>query len=401
MSRIPMIKKTKAQAGNQAAILVIIIAVLLILFVLSLSPEERAKLLDEAPTNGLDPAFPDSITLIRAMPGHIRYVPDTEKIHELAPFNLNAERKGDILYTKSSIYLKNSAFEKITDTITFKATPQTTTNIILNFNVERSSGSLIIQLNDETIYNAPVKSGDSPVIHISPSQIKQENTLKFQVSGPGAAFWRYNEYTIRNLNIYGDILDLTRSKNTQVFNIGQREASELKEANLRYLPTCNQANIQNLRIHVNNLEIFTGIPDCNVFNTVQIPTNYLFEGVNDISFQIGEGRILIERARIQTSIDKPYTLTYYFEVRDAYFNFVNEAYELRPRYDAIMDLTFPNTEQKRFDVLINGKPISFNTARLRETRSMNLFLQPGTNSIQIIPKSEFTMTELRIRIRER
>jgi hypothetical protein len=108
-----MIKKTKAQAGNQAAILVIIIAVLLILFVLSLSPEERAKLLDEAPTNGLDPAFPDSITLIRAMPGHIRYVPDTEKTHELAPFSSQRRTsKETVLYTKKFNIPKNIQHSK-------------------------------------------------------------------------------------------------------------------------------------------------------------------------------------------------------------------------------------------------------------------------------------------------
>ncbi|MCC7574693.1 hypothetical protein KO361_03825 [Candidatus Woesearchaeota archaeon] len=397
-----MIKKTKAQAGNHAAILVIIITGLLVLFVLSISPEEREKLLnDETTTNGEDPLFPGSTTLIRAVPGQVKYSPETEIIHEFSPFNLNAEVKGELIHTKNSMYLKNSAFEKITDTITFKINPETTNNILLNFNVEQSSGSLIIHLNGETIYNAPIRPGNSPPINIAPSLLRQENTLQFQVSGPGAAFWRYNHYTIKDINLYGDITDLTRSKATQVFNIATKEANELKASNIRYLPACKPETTKNLRVHINNFEIFSGIPDCEVFNTIQIPINYLYEGINDITFQIEEGRVLIDRAIIQNSLEKPYTLTYYFEVQDKYFNFVNDEYELKNNYETMLDITFPNNNQKRFELTINGKPISFNTARLRETRSMQFFLQPGTNSIQINPKSELTITEIRIRIREK
>jgi hypothetical protein len=88
-------------------------------------------------------------------------------------------------------------------------------------------------------------------------------------------------------------------------------------------------------------------------------------------------------------------------MQDRYFNFIQDEYVMKNNYESMLDITFPNNDQKRFEVIINGKPINFNTARLRETRNMQLFLQPGTNSIQIKPQSELTITEIRIRIREK
>lgn len=401
--KISMIQKTKAQAGNQAAILVIVIAVLLVLFLLSIPPEDREELLNngETPTNGEEPSFPDATTLLRANPGTIPYRSQNEKTHELAPFNLNVDKKGELLHTRNSMYLKNSAFEKISDTITFTTNPQTISNVLLNFNVEESLGSLIIKINGETIFNAPIKQGNSPPIHIAPTLLQQQNTLEFQVSGPGAAFWRYNYYSIKNINIYGDVVDLSRSKSSQIFNMERQEAEEVELSEIRYLPACTTGKVQDLTIQINNFQVFSGIPDCQVFNTIPIPTHYLYEGVNEIVFQISDGQVLIDRARILNKLEQIDKVTYYFEVGDKYFNLVEDDYELKPQYETMLDLTFPNYDQKRFELIINGKPINFNTARLRETRNLKVFLQPGTNSIQIEPKSELIITELRVRIRER
>ncbi len=393
----------KAQGGNQAAILVIVIAVLLLLFILSISPEERDRLLnDDDPTNGNgDPAFPGAATLFRANPGQIPYQPRDERIHEFAPFNLVADVKAEKIHTKNSLSIKNSAFERIEETLTFTTNEDITSNVLLNFNVEGASGALIIKINGETIFNSRLERGSSPPIHIPSSLLREQNTITFQVSGPGAAFWRYNYYDLRNINIYADIVDLTRSETTQVFNVEKEEVEELKTSELRYLPTCRQGNAKDMRIQINGLQIFSGTPDCEIFNTIPIPKNYLNEGINDISFRIREGSVLIDRARIQNKLEEPEKLIYFFEVRDKYFDIIDDDYELKDNYEAMLDLTFPDVTQKRVDLIVNGKPMNFNTARLRETRNLKVFLQPGTNSIQIEPRSPVTITEIRVRIREK
>ena len=395
-------KKKRAQAGNQAAILVIIITVLIVLFLLAIPPEDRAQLLNgDDTTNGNDVSHLDSITLIRANPGRINYMPQNERIHEFAPFNLNADKRGELIHSKNSIYLKNSVFEKINDVTTFRINPDTTSNLLLNFNIQQGQGSLMIFLNNERIFNAPIPRGNSPPIHIPASILQEYNTLEFRVSGPGAAFWRYNYYELRDINIYADVLDLTRSKTTQIFNMGRQETNELEVSELRYLPACTPGTVRDLTIEINNFQMFKGTPDCEIFNTIPIPTHYLHEGVNEITFQIREGKVLIDRARILNKLEKPDTITYFFEVREKYFDILGDEYELKPEYESMLDLTFPNNDHKRFELIIIGKPINFNTARLRETRNMNLFLQPGTNSIQIEPRSELTITEIRVRIREK
>lgn len=399
---LSLLKKRNAQSGSNAAILVIIIVVLLILFILSISPEERNKLLEEENSDdNEDSTFPDSSTLFRANPGTIPYIAKNEKLHEFAPFNLKADKKGEIIHTQNSMDLKNSAFEKITDQITFKASPEITSNVLLNFNVEDSSGSLIIKLNGEVIFNAPITKGNSPPISIAAKNLKAENTLTFEVSGPGAAFWRYNYYEIKDINIYGDILDLTQSESTQVFRVDQEEADEIETSTIRYIPDCNLNNVKDLTINVNEFQIFKGIPDCEIFNEQPIPTNYLHEGINELTFKIGEGDILVDRARILNTLDEPHQLLYYFEVKDKYFEISEDEYELKNNYETMLDIRFPNTNHKRFELIINGKPINFNTARLKETRNLKMFLEPGTNSIQINPKTEMQISEIRVRIREK
>lgn len=398
---LSLLKKRNAQSGSNAAILVIIIVVLLILFILSISPEERNKLLEEENSNTNGDSMLQGSTLFRANPGTIPYLAQNEKLHEFAPFNLKADKKGKIIHTQNSMNLKNSAFEKIPDQITFKTSPEITSNVLLNFNVEDSSGSLIIKLNDETIFNAPITKGNSPPISIAAKNLKAENKLTFEVSGPGAAFWRYNYYEIKDINIYGDILDLTQSESTQVFRVEQEEADEMETSTIRYLPSCNLNNIKDLTINVNEFQIFKGIPDCEIFNEQPIPTNYLHEGINELTFKIGEGELLIDRVRILNTLDEPHQLLYYFEVKDKYFEISGNEYELKNNYESMLDVKFPNTNHKRFELIINGKPINFNTARLSETRNLKMFLEPGTNSIQINPKTEMQISEIRVRIREK
>lgn len=395
-------KIRKAQAGNQAAILVIVIAVLLILFILSISPEEREKLLNNGDNNNdADPTFPDSTMLIRVNPGLIKYTADTFPTHEFAPFHISADTSAKIISSMNALYIKNSAFEKIPEKIVFSADTEIKSNLLLNFNVERGTGSLLIKLNGLTIFNAPLSQGSSPPIHIPRSQLKNQNELEFFVSGPGLAFWRYNHYSISNLNIYADVLDLTRSKTTQLFSIDQEEAQRMKASTLRYLPSCNTDEVKDMNIKINGLQIFSGIPDCEIFGEIPVPIHYLKEGINEVSFEIRQGRVLIDRARIQNTLEEHERKLYYFEVKDTYFNIVNDDYELKPQYESMLDMKFPDTKAKRFEIVINGKPINFNTARLRETRNMQMFIQPGTNSLEIVPRNEFSITEITIRIREK
>ena len=63
-----------------------------------------------------------------------------------------------------------------------------------------------------------------------------------------------------------------------------------------------------------------------------------------------------------------------------------------------LDLIFPNTEPKRFEVYINGKKIGFSTALRSETRQIDNYLRPGTNSVEIKPLTDLTITEIRIRL---
>ena len=65
----------------------------------------------------------------------------------------------------------------------------------------------------------------------------------------------------------------------------------------------------------------------------------------------------------------------------------------------LLELRFPDDKLKRFEIIINGKKIGFNTYQISESRKIDEYVLPGTNSIEIKPLQDITITELKVRTR--
>lgn len=70
--------------------------------------------------------------------------------------------------------------------------------------------------------------------------------------------------------------------------------------------------------------------------------------------------------------------------------------QLDPDYSIKMRFTFPNTEGKRLEIFINGRKIGVNTALEKYERNIDEYVKSGTNSIEIRPLEDVTITELRV-----
>jgi hypothetical protein len=75
-------------------------------------------------------------------------------------------------------------------------------------------------------------------------------------------------------------------------------------------------------------------------------------------------------------------------------------YALASDKDVYMDMVFPNSDPKRFEVYINGKKTAFNTAKTKETKQIDNFVRPGTNSLEIRPLQDMVMTEIKVRLKD-
>jgi hypothetical protein len=167
-----------------------------VLYILFLPPAERYNLLANNSMSSTTTTSTGEV-LLKESPGRLNYVSDDQREYDLPSFTISTQVKGEVLTSRSSLYTKNSAFEKKEESIQFTAKKGLTDNVLLSFNIEEATGRLHITLNGETILDSELQNGNSPPIAIDSEKIQESNQLTFSVSSPGVAFWRYNEYSLR------------------------------------------------------------------------------------------------------------------------------------------------------------------------------------------------------------
>ncbi|MCF7872307.1 hypothetical protein K9L97_04710 [Candidatus Woesearchaeota archaeon] len=318
----------KGQTGSNAAIVIIIIVVLMLLYILFLPPGDRQQLLEGgiptgqgSTTNQGDGTSTGTLQeyLLREQVGKVYKQGRDEKDLELATTTIGTKTESQIVKQKSTIYVKNSIFEDIQDNLQFDVDPNLANNLILSFNVDAGIGTIIIKLNDETIFRGDLAYMNSPPITLDKQILRENNIITFEVESPGIAFWKYNHYTLSNIKITGDIKDTRKSKNTQTFSLEESDYERIDTTRLRYLPECQEEYIRDLEIQINDEKIFEGIPDCKAYNYISINKETLQPGTNKIEFDVTEGTIMIDRPQLQIKFKKADYNTYYFEIPDKYF----------------------------------------------------------------------------------
>ncbi|MCF7866659.1 hypothetical protein K9L67_01625 [Candidatus Woesearchaeota archaeon] len=321
----------KGQTGSNAGITIIVVVVLMILYLLFLPPGDRQTILEGGVPTGMhntngndDGTYTSSGTLqkylLRENVGNV-YEQDKDEITiNLLTANIGTNTQAQIIKQKNVVYIKNSAFQDIKDSMTFELDSDLAENLILSFNSEKGEGTLQVAINGETIYRGELKNKNSPPIYIEKEQLKGINEITFEVDNPGIIFWRYNEYLLSDVKIIADVTDVTNSKNEQTFSIKEADYEQIDTARLKYIPVCKEYEIQNMEIILNNQRIFKGIPDCNAHNFIAISKTQVKSGINELEFNVEKGTLLADRPELQLKFSEPEYPIYYFELNDKYFD---------------------------------------------------------------------------------
>ena len=319
----------KGQTGSNAAITIIIVVVLMILYILFLPPEDRQNLLEGGVPTGTDNRGGTwdggSSTgtlqkyLLRENIGKVYEQDKEETTIELLTANIGTNTEAQVVKQKNVVYVKNSAFQDITDKMTFELDSDLAENLLLSFNIERGEGMLTIHLNGDTIFRGELKKINSPPIYIEKEQLQEINEITFEVDTPGIIFWRYNEYMLSDIKLTADITDVTNAKNEQTFNIEEVDYERTDTARMKYIPVCKEYQIQNMEINLNGQRIFKGIPDCNVHNFIAISKTQLNTGINELEFKVERGTLIADRPELELKFEEADYPIYYFEMEDNYF----------------------------------------------------------------------------------
>jgi len=389
-------KSKLAQSASNAGITVILIAVLIIFYILFLSPQDRAELLGEPyPGGGGAGVVPQGVkaVLFSQSPGRI-YPPSANMVeHTIPSFMVFTVTNANELKRTASLYVKNSAFRDASEEIIFFFDKRTTSDVKLSFNVKKHSGRLIIWLNQYKVFEGEITEASPKPIALPEEYLQSKNRLLFQVSSPGAAFWRVNEYELENILISGKVTDYSGALSEQHFSIPEAEYENLEKAVLEFLPDCPPREEGLVQILINNRVIYTSYPDCGVKTSIEVSKEFLKPGDNVLVATTNTGSFLIDMPKIITFLKEITQPVFYFNIPDELYDgmYFGEA-------GLVLTLRFTDTTSvKRGTIDINGYKIYFETQDVAyQTFIDPEFLTPGPNSLKITPQEPLDVTELRV-----
>jgi hypothetical protein len=364
------------------------------MFIVLMPPKERAELLGEGSSVSSGTSTVSASNLLLTAPGKIDYLSMDEIEHPLPVIQVFTEAQSEVLGEKTLIYAKKSLFSQEDGTFKFSIPDLTNTQkAVLNFKTQEAEGRLIVILNEETIFNGPVEKGGSITVNLPQSSLKAENTLIFQASSPGIAFWATNEVSLEDVKALGEITNLEGQYSKQVFLVSEMEKRNLDRVLLKFQPDCKQSEVGRLVVTLNNNEVYNGIPDCDLsLVPIEIAPSLIKENENTLSFQVDQGRYVLSHVTLHSKLKDLDFPSYYFGVsHELYQDLQNNTYEVR------LKMSFTDSGDNKYgDILVNGHYYSFDTKAISIAVNITDNVVQGNNAIKIKPRKTVDVRELRV-----
>lgn len=379
-------KRAQLSAGNAAAF-VALIGLFVILYILFLPEPDRRLLLfpNETDDNGGGGGgtIKQNFTLMHESPKRLDFVGLDSYEHPISAFTLYKTTDSKLIAKFNGLTVTSNVFNKKIREFNFKIDDLANSdNILLAFTAKKHTGSLIITLNSQVIYENDVLVSSPEPIELPKEALQDTNTLSFAVSPVGWEFWRSNEYQIDSVQITAEVTDISRQRSSNVFYVTDAENANLERAILRFNPDCNPSQVAKLEVSVNGNEVFSGIPDCGTINPKEFPPKYLKKGENHVTFQTNLGSYLIDNILIETKLKQVTYPIYYFDLTAVQYDALNKG-----TFDVFVTLEFADTgEQRKAILIVNGKPKYVDSDGLLYTTKIPYdVIRPANNWLKIEP----------------
>ena len=393
--------RTASKSANKVGTMIILITVVLVLYLLFLPPQTRDQLLYENDTIG-DNNFSDSVRnrLLDVEPGDLNYVSRDRKRYSVPAYSVSSQVEGVELQQRDTMRAYKSLFSSQDATTQFTTTPSLTDDVLLSFNIDEAQGVVTIDLNGETIYTNTVEDGSVPPISIDNDLLSSSNNLTVSVNPPGLAFWTTNTYELSNVRVTADVRDTSQNRNYQSVYIPREDYENIDRVEAEYIATCTEDDVEGFELTINDYLLFEGTPDCALTTEKSFDPGALQPGQNELITQVDEGSVLIDRFTFTTYFGDTEQKTYYFDLGRSRFTGGDN-----PVLDEDLGVNatfiFADTDEKQFNFFINGRRRSITTRDGQYSTNLTGFVEPGNNVVRIDPRTDFTMSRLRIDLVDR
>lgn len=383
----------------QAAGLIATILGLIILYILFLPPSEREALLEDDDDGyyyqGDDT---NNITLLSENPGTLSYISQKDADQGIPNIYLTETTNAKEIERFNAFYVRNGWFNKAQKNLTFEIKDlENTDNVFLTFSTPVNRGTLTILLNDHLVYEYDISGINVDPIELKDKYLTKENSLVFEVSGVGIRFWDTNEYGIENVRVIGDVTDTSKQKSSNVFTLSNAEYQNLDKASLKFVPYCDtETEVGVLEVSVNKRTIYSAVPVCDDPVYQSFSTDILNEGENDVIFISHDGSYSVEQISFELPLKASKTVSYYFELNESsYDDVINGSMDVLLTLDMVDD-----DEDKKGEINVNGHKTTFDQEEPVYDRKINSWIEEGNNYLEIRPKSDLHLVEVRVELIE-
>ncbi len=391
-------KKRGQEGGGSAAVLVVVITILIVVYIMFIPPEDRQRILEGDSSSSSNSVSTDSedyiqTNLLSEIPGKLTYLQQKEVEHDLASVYLYTKTEGTVLKEKNSIYVKRAVFSDEKDNFSFTLKDiENSANLLLNFEIISSAGMLNIKINGNEIFNKELSEGQISPIKISKDFLKNQNLIEFSASSVGAAFWKTHEFSLENVQITGDLTDVSARSSKLRFIVDEFEKDNLNRIKLRYFPDCTPGDVGVLRVNLNDCKVFAGVPDCNQLSIHEILPYCIAQGENILEISADKGSYLLDQVQVKSDLKESRDFIY-----DFYLN--STQYSELQRNNAYVNLTMrfaDDIEEKEARIIINGHETVLDTTDVGYSDKIKIFVDQGTNIVKILPRNDFYVGEFNI-----
>ena len=235
------------------------------------------------------------------------------------------------------------------------------------------------------------------VVNLPIGLLKKNNELSFYVSSPGIAFWATNNYVLKDVSIKEEF-ELVNSKETRLFSVPSKEKEDLKNSKLSYFMYCNalEGDYAQLKIYLNGKSLFAGFINCaGTSREVEISTDKLKSGTNELMFAIDKGDFLFSDIKVINGLKEGTFPSYHFELTN------DEIKSVKDKKGKVY-LNFEldnNGKAKRASIGVNNKEVILDTTTGSFSRDISSLVNEGDNIIRIVPSNEFNLKLLSVELK--
>jgi hypothetical protein len=394
-----IVSSKKAQDAGNAATLIAVIALLIVFYLLFIPPSFRDQILEGNESTTVSGGSSGAVgsvneNVMKSTPGTLSPLSSEEIEHNIPSVTLYSKKNSKVLDSVSSLTVKSSIFSRKTSSMQLSVEDlENTDNILLSFLDKKMKGELVVIVNGNEIFSGEITNENPSPITINKKYLVQgDNKIEFYAEPAGWKFWRVNRHNIENLQVTGDVKDISQQKSRNIFVVSATEKANVQRSILRFTPECSTGKVGKLNVLINQHSVYYSVPDCGGRIAIEFTPDVLLAGENNIVFDSESGNYLIDLISITSEMKEVLQPSYYFEIDPGTISDIRAG-----KYSLWLKINFiDSTNQKSGTININGRETDlFQTAKTY-SKNINDYVIDGSNAIKITPKSTLEIVSMEV-----